>query len=82
VRSKYIKATLKKATWATSFRRVGWDFRPALWAKPECADHGCFSSQSFWNRVFNFLFHSCPHCIRLIYADMTYVKNTFYADAV
>ena len=33
------KAILKKTTWAASFRRVGWDFRAALWAKPEYASH-------------------------------------------
>jgi hypothetical protein len=62
---KYIKANLKKAAWATSFRRVGWDFRPARWAKSECADYGYFSSQSFWNRILYFLFHSCG----LLYAS-------------
>jgi hypothetical protein len=28
---KHAEAGLKKATWATSFGRVGWNFRPALW---------------------------------------------------
>jgi hypothetical protein len=37
------KASLEKATWAASFRRVGWDFRPALWATPEYVGH--------WRRV-------------------------------
>ena len=71
----------KKASWATSSRRVGWNFRPALPAKYECADHGCFSSQSFWNHVFNFLFHSC-HGIRLVYVYIAYVKNQLDADGV
>ena len=39
------KTILEKATWAASFRRVGWDFRPALWAKSECAGH-CRESRS------------------------------------
>jgi hypothetical protein len=29
---KCVEAGLEKATWAASFRRVGWDFRPALFA--------------------------------------------------
>jgi hypothetical protein len=29
---KQTKASLEKATWAASFWRVGWDFRPALFA--------------------------------------------------
>jgi hypothetical protein len=33
------KTILEKTTWAASFRRVGWDFRPALWAKPAYASH-------------------------------------------
>ena len=33
------KAGLKKATWAASLRRVGWNFRAAFWANSECADH-------------------------------------------
>src|SRR4029453_6381993 len=33
------KANVKKATWAAAFGRVGWDFRPALWANSGCADH-------------------------------------------
>src|ERR1700757_2691768 len=33
------KTILEKTTWAASFRRVGWDFRPALLAKSGCADH-------------------------------------------
>src|SRR5439155_8759247 len=33
------KASLEQATRATSFRGVGWDFRAALCAIFECADH-------------------------------------------
>ena len=33
------KRGFEKASWAASFWCVGWDFRPALWAKSECAGH-------------------------------------------
>src|SRR5262249_53767474 len=36
---EYIKTTFQKATWATSFGRVDWNFRAALWANSDYADH-------------------------------------------
>ena len=33
------KAILKKATGASAFWRLGWDFRAALWTRSECASH-------------------------------------------
>src|SRR5262249_10521728 len=45
---KGTKTSLEKATCATSFWCVGWNFCSALFANSYCANHGSFSWHSFW----------------------------------
>ena len=41
---------------------------------------GAFLRRVFGAAFLIFLFILAAYCMRLIYADMTYVKHTFYAD--
>jgi len=71
--------TLEQATWATPFWRVGWNFRPALRTKSQCASHylgvACGAPLSYCAKFYQRL---RPHCSN----SMAYICALFYDSAV